>query len=64
MLYPLLFAVLFGPAFGIGQNLSTGFLSIPVTAVIEFLRTSAVIVMLLVFNCALLVFCVICRTRR
>ena len=44
------------PPLRIAQNLTTGFLNTLVTAIIEFWRNSAVIVLLLVFNCALPVF--------
>ncbi|TYR36745.1 amino acid ABC transporter permease [Mesorhizobium microcysteis] len=52
-LYALLFAVPFGLAFGIAQYLTTGLLRFLVTCVIEFWRSSAVIILLFVFYYAL-----------
>lgn len=52
-LYALIFAVPFGLASGIGQYLTTGIARFLITAIIEFWRSSAVIVLLFVFYYAL-----------
>ena len=51
--YGLLFAVPFGLIFGVAQYLTTGTMRLMVTAVIEFWRSSAVIILLFVFYYAL-----------
>jgi polar amino acid transport system permease protein len=51
--YGLLFAIPFGLLFGVAQYLTTGPLRFLVTAVIEFWRSSAVIILLFVFYYAL-----------
>ncbi|KQU74539.1 ABC transporter [Aminobacter sp. DSM 101952] len=55
-LYGLLFAVPFALLFGIAQHLTTGLARFAVTAVIEFWRSSSVIILLFVFYYALPVF--------
>lgn len=52
-LYALLFAIPFGLAFGVAQYLTRGLARFVVTAVIEFWRSSAVIILLFVFYYAL-----------
>jgi polar amino acid transport system permease protein len=52
-LYGLLFAIPFGLVFGVAQYLTTGLVRFAVTAVIEFWRSSAVIILLFVFYYAL-----------
>lgn len=52
-LYALAFAVPFALVFGIAQYLTSGFLRFLVTALIEFWRSSAVIILLFVFYYAL-----------
>lgn len=52
-LYGLLFAVPFGLVLGVAQYLTTGYARLVVTAVIEFWRSSAVIILLFVFYYAL-----------
>lgn len=52
-LYGLLFAIPFGLAFGVAQYLATGFARFIVTGVIEFWRSSAVIILLFIFYYAL-----------
>lgn len=49
----LLFAIPFGLVFGVAQYLTTGFTRFLVTAVIEFWRSSAVVILLFVFYYAL-----------
>ena len=51
--YGLAFAVPFALVFGVSQYLSSGFLRFLVTAIIEFWRSSAVIILLFVFYYAL-----------
>jgi polar amino acid transport system permease protein len=51
--YGLAFAVPFALVFGVAQYLSSGFLRFLVTAIIEFWRSSAVIILLFVFYYAL-----------
>jgi polar amino acid transport system permease protein len=55
-LYGLVFAIPFALVFGIAQFLATGLLRMLVTAIIEFWRSSAVIILLFVFFYALPVF--------
>ncbi len=52
-LYGLVFAVPFGLVFGIAQYLTTGFARFLVTSIIEFWRSSAVVILLFVFYYAL-----------
>lgn len=52
-LYALLFAAPFALLFGVGQFLARGWLRLALTGVIEFWRSSAVIIMLFVFYYAL-----------
>lgn len=52
-LYGLLFAIPFGLAFGVAQYLTTGAVRVIVTSVIEFWRSSAVIILLFIFYYAL-----------
>ena len=52
-LYALAFAVPFGLVFGVAQYLATGFTRFVVTSIIEFWRSSAVIILLFVFYYAL-----------
>lgn len=52
-LYGLVFAIPFGLAFGVAQYLTSGFARFVVTSVIEFWRSSAVIILLFVFYYAL-----------
>jgi polar amino acid transport system permease protein len=54
--YGLLFAIPFALVFGIAQYLTVGVTRLLVTAVIEFWRSSAVIILLFVFYYALPVF--------
>jgi len=54
--YGLLFAVPFALVFGVGQYLTVGVARLLVTAIIEFWRSSAVIILLFVFYYALPVF--------
>lgn len=51
--YGLLFAIPFGLLFGIAQYMTTGPVRVLVTAIIEFWRSSAVIILLFVFYYAL-----------
>lgn len=55
-LYGLLFAVPFALLFGVAQYLTNGALRLVVTAIIEFWRSSSVIILLFVFYYALPVF--------
>ncbi|MFU0505710.1 amino acid ABC transporter permease [Pseudaminobacter sp. NGMCC 1.201702] len=55
-LYGLVFAIPFALVFGIAQFLANGLLRMLVTAIIEFWRSSAVIILLFVFFYALPVF--------
>lgn len=52
-LYGLVFAIPFGLVFGVAQYLTSGFARFVVTSVIEFWRSSAVIILLFVFYYAL-----------
>jgi polar amino acid transport system permease protein len=52
-LYGLVFAIPFGLVFGVAQYLTTGLARVIVTAVIEFWRSSAVIILLFVFYYAM-----------
>lgn len=54
--YGLLFAIPFALVFGVTQHLASGAARIMITAVIEFWRSSAVIILLFVFYYALPVF--------
>jgi polar amino acid transport system permease protein len=54
--YGLVFAVPFALVFGVAQYLSGGFVRLLVTAIIEFWRSSAVIILLFVFYYVLPVF--------
>lgn len=52
-LYGLVFAIPFGLVFGVAQYLTSGFARFVITSVIEFWRSSAVIILLFVFYYAL-----------